>query len=120
MCGKKLLNCPLNLYVAMAGNSLFHFLYAKYGVKMLNASKQYTLGENVFSGYSIDVPSNLKFDAVALMTQYGPEEGMTYKASDIKKDFAHYCKPNFVLQDAYTYSGPLKLHNKDWMKYRYY
>ena len=116
---QKLLTCPLNLYVAMPpGNSLFHFLYAKYGVKMLNASKQYTLGENVFSGYSIDVPSNLKFDAVALMTQYRPEEGMTYKASDIKKDFAHYCKPNFVLQDAYTPRGPLKLHNKDWMEYR--
>ena len=116
---QKLLNCPLNLYVAMPpGNSLFHFLYAKYGVKMLNASKQYTLGENVFSGYSIDVPSNLKFDAVALLNHYRPDEGMTYKASDIKKDFAHYCKPNFVLQDAYTPRGPLKLNNSDWMEYR--
>ena len=105
---QKLLNCPLNLYAAMPpGNSLFHYLYGQYGVKMVSASKQYTLGENVFSGYTIDVPSNVKFDAVVLLNHYRPDEGMTYKASDIKKDFAQYCKPNFVLQDTYTPRGPM-------------
>ena len=116
---QKLLTCPLNLYVAMPpGDSLFHYLYSQYNVKTLSASKQYALGENVFSGYTINVPSNLKFDAVMLLNHYRPDEGMTYKASDIKKDFAHYCKPNFVLQDTYSPRGPLKLHNKDWMEYR--
>lgn len=107
---QKLLTCPLNLYVAMPpGDSLFHYLYSKYKVKMLSSSKPYTLGENVFSGYSINVPSDIKFDAVVLLNHYRPEEGMTYKASDIKRDFAHYCKPNFVLQDAYTPRGPIKV-----------
>ena len=69
---------------------------------MLSSSKPYTLGENVFSGYSINVPSDIKFDAVVLLNHDRPEEGMTYKASDIKRDFAHYCKPDFVLQDVYT------------------
>lgn len=109
---QKLLTCPLNLYVAMPpGDSLFHYLYSKYKVKMLSSSKPYTLGENVFSGYSINVPSDIKFDAVVLLNHYRPEEGMTYKASDIKRDFAHYCKPNFVLQDAYTPRGPIKVDN---------
>ena len=88
---QKLLTCPLNLYVAMPpGDSLFHYLYSKYKVKMLSSSKPYTLGENVFSGYSINVPSDIKFDAVVLLNHYRPEEGMTFKASDIKQDFAHY------------------------------
>ena len=105
---QKLLDCPLNLYVAMPpGDSLFHFLYGEYGVKMVSASKQYALGENVFSGYTIDVPSGVKFDAVVLLNHYRPDEGMTFKASDIKKDFAQYCKPNFVLQDVYTPRGPM-------------
>ena len=109
---QKLLTCPLNLYVAMPpGDSLFHYLYSKYKVKMLSSSKPYTLGENVFSGYSINVPSDIKFDAVVLLNHYRPEEGMTFKASDIKQDFAHYCKPNFVLQDAYTPRGPIKVDN---------
>ena len=107
---QKLLTCPLNLYVAMPpGNSLFHYLYGQYGVKMVSASKQYTLGENVFSGYTIDVPSNIKFDAVMLLNHDRPDEGLTYKASDIKKDFAQYCKPNFVLQDLYSPRGPLPM-----------
>ena len=99
------------------GDSLFHYLYSRYKVKMLSSSKPYTLGENVFSGYSINVPSDIKFDAVVLLNHYRPEEGMTYKASDIKRDFAHYCKPNFVLQDAYTPRGPLKVDNEQgWME----
>ena len=115
---QKLLDCPLNLYVAMPpGNSLFHYLYEQYGVKTVSASKQYTLGENVFSGYTINVPSNVKFDAVILLNQYRPDEGLTYKASDIKQDFAQYCKSNFVLQDAYTPRGPLKVDNEQgWME----
>ena len=105
---QKLLNCPLNLHVAMPpGDSLFHYLYSRYKVKMLSSSKPYTLGENVFSGYSINVPSDIKFDAVVLLNHDRPEEGMTYKASDIKRDFAHYCKPDFVLQDVYTPRGPM-------------
>ena len=107
---QKLLNCPLNLYAAMPpGNSLFHYLYGQYGVKMVSASKQYALGENVFSGYTIDVPSDIKFDAVILFNHDRPDEGLTYKASDIKKDFAQYCKPNFVLQDLYSPPGPLPM-----------
>ena len=116
---QKLLTCPLNLYVAMPpGDSLFHYLYSKYKVKMLSSSKPYTLGENVFSGYSINVPSDIKFDAVVLLNHYRPEEGMTFKASDIKQDFAHYCKPNFVLQDAYTPRGPIKVDNDGLAGYR--
>ena len=108
---QKLLNCPLNLYAAMPpGNSLFHYLYGQYGVKMVSASKQYTLGESVFSGYTIDVPSDVKFDAVVLLNHYRPDEGITYKASDIKKDFAQYCKPNFLLQDLYTPRGPMNIN----------
>jgi len=107
---QKLLDCPLNLYVAMPpGDSLFHFLYGEYGVKMVSASKQYALGENVFSGYTIDVPSDVKFDAVVLLNHDRPAEGLTYKASDIKKDFAQYCKPNFVLQDLYSPPGPMNV-----------
>lgn len=107
---QKLLNCPLNLYAAMPpGDSLFHYLYGHYKVKTINSSKQYALGENVFSGYTIDVPSDVKFDAVILLNHDRPDEGLTYKASDIKKDFAQYCKSEFVLQDAYTPPGPMNV-----------
>ena len=92
------------------GDSLFHYLYSKYKVKMLSSSR-HTLGENVFSGYSINVPSDIKFDAVVLLNHYRLEEGMTFKASDIKQDFAHYCKPNFFLQDAYTVISSIKVDN---------
>ena len=117
---QKLLTCPLNLYAAMPpGNSLFHYLYGEYGVKMVSAPKQYTLGENVFSGYTIDVPSDVKFDAVVLLNHYRPDEGMTFKASDIKKDFAQYCKPNFVLQDLYSPPGPMNiLYEQGLLTYR--
>ena len=82
---------------------LKHF-YKQYGVRVIECSKPYSLGEDTYSGFTLIDPPH-KFDVVQLLGHDRPEEGTVFRAEDIKDDFKRYCNDDFLLHDLWRPRG---------------
>ena len=78
------------------------------GVRVIECSKPYSLGEDTYSGFTLtNLPSH-KFDVVQLFGHDRPEEGTVFRAEDIKDDFKRYCNDDFLLHDLWRPTLNLK------------
>ena len=87
---KRILNGYFAVSVALPkGYSLLRKIFEDYNIQVVECSKPYSLGEDTYSGFTITGMSDTKgkFDVVQLVGHDRPEEGVTYRAEDIKKDF---------------------------------
>ena len=86
--------------------SLLKHFYRQYGVRVIECSKPYALGEDTYSGFTLIDPPH-KFDVVQLLGHDRPEEGTVFRAEDIKDDFKRYCNDDFLLHDLWRPKGTL-------------
>ena len=84
--------------------SLLKHFYKQYGVRVIECSKPYSLGEDTYSGFTLIDPPH-KFDVVQLLGHDRPEEGKVFRAEDIKDDFKRYCNDDFLLHDLWRPRG---------------
>ena len=94
-----------------------------FGNKIARQSKPYKLGDNTYSGFTINkIPSHAeKFDVVQLVGHDRPKEGTVFRAEDIKSDFKRYCKDDFLLHDMWRPTlnlkdGLSKTWGNDWYR----
>lgn len=91
-------------------NTLWRYLYSRFGVVEYASNKQYSLNVNdwqIVNRRYTDAP--FKFDLI--MLNGIDAGGNTYSASDVKDDFANYGADGFVLLDYYeNHDLRLKLH----------
>ena len=105
---KRILNGYFAVSVALPKEySLLRKIFEDYNIQVVECSKPYSLGEDTYSGFTITGMSDTKgkFDVVQLVGHDRPEEGVTYKAEDIKNDFKRYCNDDFLLHDIYRPKG---------------
>ena len=108
---KRMLNGYFAVSVALPKEySLLRKIFEYYNIQVVECSKPYSLGEDTYSGFTITGMSDTKgkFDVVQLVGHDRPEEGVTYKAEDIKNDFKRYCNDDFLLHDIYRPKGSLQ------------
>ena len=104
-CIKKKIGGFHSITVALpSGNSLLKHFYKSYGVRVIECSKPYSLGEDTYSGFTLKSPPH-KFDVVQLLGHDRPEEGTVFRAEDIKDDFKRYCNDDFLLNDIWRPRG---------------
>ena len=108
---KRILNGYFAVSVALPKEySLLRKIFEDYNIQVVECSKPYSLGEDTYSGFTITGMSDTKgkFDVVQLVGHDRPEEGVTYRAEDIKNDFKRYCNDDFLLHDIYRPKGSLQ------------
>ena len=106
-CIKKKIGGFQSITVALPSEySLLKHFYRQYGVRVIECSKPYALGEDTYSGFTLIDPPH-KFDVVQLLGHDRPEEGKVFRAEDIKDDFKRYCNDDFLLHDLWRPKGTL-------------
>ena len=106
-CIKKKIGGFQSITVALPSEySLLKHFYKQYGVRVIECSKPYSLGEDTYSGFTLIDPPH-KFDVVQLLGHDRPEEGKVFRAEDIKDDFKRYCNDDFLLHDLWRPKGTL-------------
>ena len=107
---KKKCNGYHSITVALPSeHSLLKHVYNYYGIRVIECSKPYSLGEDTYSGFTLRSPPH-KFDVVQLLGHDRPPEGTVFRAEDIKDDFKRYCNDDFLLHDLWR---PKTLNLKD-------
>ena len=105
ICVKKKIDGYHSITVALPSEySLLKHFYKHYGIKVIECSKPYSLGEDTYSGFTLINPPH-KFDVVQLLGHDRPEEGTVFRAEDIKDDFKRYCNDDFLLHDLWRPKG---------------
>ena len=81
---KKKLEGYHSITVALTSEqSLLKDVYNYFGIRVIDCSKPYSLGEDTYSGFTLLNPPH-KFDVVQLLGHDRPEEGTVFRAEDIK------------------------------------
>ena len=110
---KKKLEGYHSITVALTSEqSLLRDVYNYYGIRVIDCSKPYSLGEDTYSGFTLRSPPH-KFDVIQLLGHDRPPEGTVFRAKDIKDDFKRYCNDDFLLHDFWRPKGTFKKFAKE-------